>query len=147
MTILFALQPEPEGELIDSFASPVEMNCAQNGHEGSSIPERKAIARSVSTITVEKEKLKDKTYRNLGIGMGNAATEKPDEYDVFGAHIATELRCIPNQSIARAIKLSLQAYLVDLLIANENKMQVQQLKDVHQQTSIAKVCMHSWHKK
>lgn len=144
MTISFALQPEPEGELNDSISSPIEINFAPNAHASPLIHERKTVAENASTIAVEEEIQEDKTCRDLV--MSNATTETPDEYDIFGVHVATELRCIPNQTIARAIKLNLQAYLVDLLMeANESEVQAQQLEEVRQQASISKVCMHSWH--
>lgn len=146
MTISFALQLEPEGELIDSLSSPIEINFAPNVHAPPLSHERKAVAESVSTIAVEEGKQEDKTCRDLV--MSTATTERPDEYDIFGVHIATELRFIPNQTIARAIKLKLQAYLVDRLIeASESEVYAQQLEEVRRQASIPKVRMHIWHNK
>lgn len=70
----------------------------------------------VTPIAVNKDQYKQKALRALDYAMDGLVNEKKDEFDIFGGFVASELRCIPNLSAARNIKLKLQIDLSKYLL-------------------------------
>lgn len=98
--------------------TPLSTGVAKRKRKVSSV--RSASTSSVqsgSSIAIDENKENNqKALRVLDLALESMKNEKQDEFDIFGAFVASELRNISNQNTARKVKLKLQVNLANYML-------------------------------